>query len=279
MKRTFGRVSWVTRLAVEREWQVSATDLGCGSLRCASFQYTCVGAGYEPGRRTHIGADAAAQTLRYSRWAGLDGRPALAAPPHSSCARWCSGSTRDFGSHDPGSNPGRAAINPSEIGRPLSPDVGLLPAAQAHTLHPVAHVVAAGSGQVVGVSLALANAGGCPTRPRMEVAAALAAFQKVLQQVDHLRIPLGFAAPLLLQLPRPFPGLIVDQLRDRDLNPGIPRLVVDLHPVFRGDVAVLAVDPGARIGGIPQDVVHAGLKPQQLAGLCGDPLVGQPHGD
>ncbi len=113
----------------------------------------------------------------------------------------------------------------------------------------------------------------------MEVVAALATFQKVLQQVEHLRIPLGLPAPLLLQLPRAFPGLIVDHLRDRNLNPGVPRLVVDLHTVLGGDVAELSVDPGTRVGGIPQNVVHAGLKPQQLAGLCGDPLVGQPHGN
>ena len=67
----------------------------------------------------------------------------------------------------------------------------------------------------------------------MEVAAALAAFQQVLQQVEHLRVPLGLDAPLLLQLLRPFPGLIVDHLRDRNLNPGVPRLVVDLHAVLR----------------------------------------------
>ena len=111
----------------------------------------------------------------------------------------------------------------------------------------------------------------------MEVAAALAAFQQVLQQVEHLRVPLGLPAPLLLQLLRPFPGLIVDHLRDRNLNPGVPRLVVDLHAVLGGDMAVLSVDPGARVSGVPQDVVHAGLKPQQLAGLGGDSLVGQTH--
>ena len=113
----------------------------------------------------------------------------------------------------------------------------------------------------------------------MEVGAALAAFQQVLQQVEDFRVPLGLRAPLLLQLLRPFPGLIVDHLRDRNLNPGVPGLVVDLHAVLGGDMAVLSVDPGARVGGIPQNVVHAGLKPQQLAGLCGDPLVGQLHGN
>ena len=113
----------------------------------------------------------------------------------------------------------------------------------------------------------------------MEVAAALAAFQQVLQQVEDFRVPLGLRAPLLLQLLRPFPGLIVDHLRDRNLNPGVPRLVVDLHAVLGGDMAVLSVDPRARVGGIPQDVVHAGLEPHQLAGLGGDPLVGQPHGN
>ena len=77
----------------------------------------------------------------------------------------------------------------------------------------------------------------------MEIVAALAAFQKVLQQVEHIRVPLGLPAPLLLQRLRPLPGLVVDHLRDRDLNPGVPRLVVDLHAVFGGDVAVLAVDP------------------------------------
>ena len=44
-------------------------------------------------------------------------------------------------------------------------------------------------------------------------------------------------------------------------------------------MTVLAVDPGARVSGIPQDVVQAGLKPQQLAGLGGDALVGQQHGN
>ena len=44
-------------------------------------------------------------------------------------------------------------------------------------------------------------------------------------------------------------------------------------------MAELAVDPGARVGGIPQDVMYAGLKPQQLAGLGGDSLLGQPHGN
>ena len=78
----------------------------------------------------------------------------------------------------------------------------------------------------------------------MEVASALAASQKVLQQVDHLRIPLGPPAPLLLHPLRSFPGLIVDQPRDRDLNPGVPRLVVDLHTVLSGHVAGLTVDLG-----------------------------------
>ena len=113
----------------------------------------------------------------------------------------------------------------------------------------------------------------------MEVAAALAAFQQVLQQVEHLRVPLGLDAPLLLQLLRPFPGLVVDDLRDRDLDPGVLWLVVDLHAVLGGDVTVLSVHPRARVGAIPQDVVHAGLKPRQLAGLCGDLLIDQPHGN
>ena len=30
-------------------------------------------------------------------------------------ARWCSGSTKDFGSSDPGSNPGRAATKPVQL--------------------------------------------------------------------------------------------------------------------------------------------------------------------
>ena len=105
----------------------------------------------------------------------------------------------------------------------------------------------------------------------MKVATALAAFQKVLQQVEHFRTPLGPHAPLLLQRLRPLPCLVVDHLRDRDLNPSVSRLVVNLHTVFGGYVAVLAVDPGARVGGIPQDVVHTGLKPQQLPCLCGTP--------
>ena len=118
-----------------------------------------------------------------------------------------------------------------------------------------------------------------PGAPCMEVVAALAAFQKVLQQVEHIRVPLGPPAPLLLQRLRPLPSLVVDDLRHRDLNPGLLRLVVDLHTVFSGDVAVLAVDPGTRVGGITQDVMHTGLKPQHLAGLRGDPLFGQPHGN
>ena len=89
-------------------------------------------------------------------------------------------------------------------------------------------VVAVWGGQVVLVLLAVADARGCPRGPCMEVVPALDAFQQVLQQVEHLGIPLGLAAPLLLHLLRPFPGLIVDQLGDRDLNPGVPRLVVDL---------------------------------------------------
>ena len=113
----------------------------------------------------------------------------------------------------------------------------------------------------------------------MEVATALAALQKVLQQVEHIRVPLGFDAPLLLQGLRPLPGLVVDHLRDRNLDPGVSRLVVDFHSVLGGDVAVLAVDPGARVGGVAQDVVHAGLEPQQLAGMGGDSLVRQPHGN
>ena len=153
----------------------------------------------------------------------------------------------------------------------LSPDVGLLPAAQAHTLHPVAHVVAAGSRQVVGVSLTVANAGGCPTRPRMEVAAALAAFQKVLQQVDHLRIPLGLAAPLLLQLLRPFPGLIVNHLRDRDLNPGVLGLVVDLHTVLGGDAAQDGRAHPAWRGEPPP--VHSGPRGRSPWSLPGPPTA------
>ena len=170
-------------------------------------------------------------------------------------------------------------LAPNRLLQLLSRDVGLLPAAQAHTLHPVALVVAAGSGQIVAVLLAVANVDGAPLGFRMEVVPALAASQQVLQQVEHLRTPLGLPATLFLQLLRPFPRLIVDHLRDRDLHPGVPRLVVDPLTVFGGDVAVLSVYPRARVGGIPQNVVHAGLKPQQLAGLCGDALVGQPHGN
>ena len=97
-------------------------------------------------------------------------------------------------------------------------------------------VVAAWGGQVVLVLLTVADTRGCPRGPCMEVVSALAAFQQVLQQVEHLGIPLGLAAPLLLHLLRPFPGLIVDQLGDRDLNPGVPRLVVDL---IRGRIVVV----------------------------------------
>ena len=43
-------------------------------------------------------------------------------------------------------------------------------------------------------------------------------------------------------------------------------------------MTVLAVDPGARVSGIPQDVVQARLKSQQLAGLV-RALVGQQHGN
>ena len=93
----------------------------------------------------------------------------------------------------------------------------------------------------------------------MEVAAALAALQKVLQQVEPLRVPLGLPAPLLFELLCPLPGLVIDHLRDRDLNPGVPRLVVYLHSVLGGDVTVLAVDPGTCVSGVPQDVVHTGL--------------------
>ena len=145
-------------------------------------------------------------------------------------------------------------LAPYRFLQPLRPDVGPLPTAQAETLHPVAHVVAAGSGQVVEVLLAVANVGSSPGGLRVEVVAALAASQKVLQQVDHLRIPLGPPVPLLLQLLRPFPVLVVHQSRDRDLNPGLLRLVVDLHTILGGDVAGLSVDPGARVGGIPQNV-------------------------
>ena len=113
----------------------------------------------------------------------------------------------------------------------------------------------------------------------MEVVAALAAFQQMLQQVEHLRVPPGRPAPLLLQLLRPSPGLLVHQRRDRDLYPGVPRLVVGLRPVLGGDVTLLSVNPRARVGGIRQNVMDVGLTPQQLAGLGGDSLVGQPHGN
>ena len=113
----------------------------------------------------------------------------------------------------------------------------------------------------------------------MEVVAALAAFQQVLQQVEHLRVPLGLPAPLLLQGLRPLPDILVHQGRNRDLYPGVPRLVVGLRAVFGGDVTLLSVDPGARIGGVRQNVMDVGLTPQQLAGLCGDSVVGQPHGN
>ena len=113
----------------------------------------------------------------------------------------------------------------------------------------------------------------------MEVVAALATFQQVLQQVEHLRVPPGRPAPLLLQLLRPSPGLLVHQRRDRDLYPGVPRLVVGLRPVLGGDVTLLSVDPRAGVGGIRQNVMDVGLTPQQLAGLGGHSLVGQPHGN
>ena len=111
----------------------------------------------------------------------------------------------------------------------------------------------------------------------MEPVAALTALDKMLQQVQHLRIPLGPCATLFLQRLRTIPRRIVDHLRYRNLDPTVPRLFVDLHPVLGGDVAILAVDPGAPVGGICQYVEHAGLKPQLLAGRRGDPLVGQPN--
>ncbi len=168
-------------------------------------------------------------------------------------------------------------LAPYRLFQPLGANEGTLPAAQAHALHSVAHVVAAGSGKLVAVLLAVANVGGAPGAPSMEVLAALAASEKVLHLVEHVRVPLGLPAPLLLQRLLPLPGLVVDDWRHRNLNPGVPRLVVDLDSFLGGDVTVLVVDPGARVSGIPQDVVHAGLKPQQLAGLGGDALVGQQH--
>ena len=97
----------------------------------------------------------------------------------------------------------------------------------------------------------------------MEVATALAAFQQVLQQVEHLRVPLGL--PML----RCFFNFCARSqvLSSMTCGTGISIqvsswLVVDLHAVLGGDVTVLSVHPGARVGGIPQDVVHTGLKPQ-----------------
>ncbi len=70
--------------------------------------------------------------------------------------------------------------------------------------HPVARGVSVGSGKIAAVLLAVANIGGAPGASCMEVAAALAALRKVLQQVEHTRVPLGPPAPLLLQRLRPF---------------------------------------------------------------------------
>ncbi len=170
-------------------------------------------------------------------------------------------------------------LAPYRFFQPLGANEGTLPSAQAHALHSVAHVVAAGSGKLVAVLLDATNVGGAPGASSMEVVAALAASEKGLHQEEHVHVPLGLPAPLPLQRLCPLPGLVVDEWRHRNLNPGVPRLVVDLDSVLGGDVTVLAVGPGARVSGIPQDVLHPGLKPQQLARLGGDALVGQQHGN
>ena len=67
----------------------------------------------------------------------------------------------------------------------------------------------------------------------MEVVAALAASQKVLQQVEHLRIPLGPPAPLLLQLSRPFPVLVdPGYLPLRDSEAQIRSIPLPISPRF-----------------------------------------------
>ena len=69
-------------------------------------------------------------------------------------------------------------LAPYRLLQSLGPNVGTLSAAQAHTLHSVAHVVSVGSGKVVAVLLAVANVGGAPGASCMEVVAALAAFSE-----------------------------------------------------------------------------------------------------
>ncbi len=170
-------------------------------------------------------------------------------------------------------------LAPYRLLQSLRANVVTRPAFQAETVHSVAPVVPAGGGQVVAVLLAAPNVGGAPRGLGVEAVTALAAPEQVLQQVSLLRVPPGLSAPLLLQGLRPLPGLVVDDLGDRHLNPGVLRLLVDLDALFGGDDAFLAVNPRSRVGLVPQNVVDVGLTPEHLPGLGGNSIVGQPHGD
>ena len=167
-------------------------------------------------------------------------------------------------------------LAPNPLLQPLRPDVGLLPAAQAVPLHPAAHVVPAGIvGKVVSIDLAVSPVGGEPGPLRPEHHPALGAPEQVLQQVEHPGVPLGPLQPLLLELLRPVPRLLVHYRRYGDVYPRVPGLLVDLRPLFRQDLPGLSVAPDALVGRIRQETMDIRLIPP-LPGLDrGDSFVHQ----
>ena len=155
----------------------------------------------------------------------------------------------------------------------------MLPAAQAVLLHAVAVVVPLRRVELVPVDLAVARDLVAVVRLSSEEHPALGAPDEMLQQVEHLGVPLGPAQPLLLEGLRPIPGLLVHQRRDRDLYPGLLRLRVDPRPVFRRNMPGPAKPPDALVGLVAQNAVNARFLPPRVGLAHGDFLLDQLPGD
>ena len=156
----------------------------------------------------------------------------------------------------------------------------MLAAAQAvGLLRPVALVVALRRIVVVAVGLPPAPGGVAPLGDGTHEQAALAAADEVLKQVEGLRVSGGADPALRAQLLRPLPGLVVDERREGNADPAVTGLLVDARAAVGGDVAGLAVPPGALVGLVAEDAVDLRGVPAPAEAPGGDAVRLKPLGD
>ena len=128
-------------------------------------------------------------------------------------------------------------------------------------LHTVALVIAARSLQLVLVDLSVALDCPLPGGHAAHEHPAPGTPDQMLQQIEYLGVAPGLGPSLLHDVLRQVPGLLVHYLRERHRYPRVLVLIVDPYPVLRGDVAGLAVPPGALVGLVAQDAVDLTVPP------------------